>query len=251
MLATQLRQFTETGISGLDQMLDAKGIPTGHNIFILGSPGSGKTTLAVQYLHYGATKANEPGIFVTLDENPDQIRENVLAYGWDLEKLEAKGLLTIVDASPLRRVKSAVNLGNISIGKKDFSLVSLIEIIKRNAIEMKAKRIVIDPLATFMFQYPNEFERRDAFITLLEGISELGATSLFVSEVTHTSVERAHQFEEYLAEGVVLMLKRVVTEGMERLFQIEKMRGVNHDTKPRPYSISDEGIRVFPTEQFV
>ena len=57
-----------------------------------------------------------------------------------------------------------------------------------------------------------------------------------------------YHFEEYLAEGVIIMTKRIETEGNERIFQIEEMKGLNHDPKARPYAITADGIRVYPME---
>ena len=83
-----VRRYVPTGIEGLDTMLDGKGIPRGYVVLVLGSPGCGKTTLGVQFIYSGVTEHGENGVIVLLEEDPETIKENMLAFGWDLAKLE-------------------------------------------------------------------------------------------------------------------------------------------------------------------
>src|SRR6266705_5761199 len=69
-----------TGVKGLDELLGG-GFPEGRSILIVGSPGSGKTTFAMQYLYNGAL-LGETGLYVTLDEHPDHVKRNLQSYDW-------------------------------------------------------------------------------------------------------------------------------------------------------------------------
>jgi len=89
-----------TGIVNLDQMIGG-GLPEGYCYLLLGGPGAGKTTFGVQYLVNGILNQSETGIYVTLDEPPFSVRNNMREnFGWDLPSLEDKMKLAIVDASP-------------------------------------------------------------------------------------------------------------------------------------------------------
>lgn len=237
-----------TGVRGVDELLEGKGIPRGYIIFVLGGPGSGKTTLALQFLYNGAVKYGENGVYVSLDEDPYYLRLNAKRVGMDLESLEREGKLAMLDSSPIRRLPGSVQLGGVTIGKREFQILSLIDLIKRKATEVKAKRLVVDPLATFVIQYPTESERRTVILDLMQGIAELRCTTLLVSELSETAVDRTHQFEEYLAQGVISMRKILRTGGLLRVFSVEKMRGIDHDPQPHPYKISKDGVEVYPTE---
>ncbi len=240
--------FTATGVPGLDELLEGRGFPSGHLIFMLGSPGCGKTTLAFQFLRYGCENG-ENGIYVTLDETPEDLLKNMQRFGLNIDIFIHEKKMSIVDATPIRRFPGKVQLGAISIGKRDFSLASLIGAIQTHVKELGAKRLVIDPITSFLLQYPQEEDVRTACMDLMEGIAPLGCTTLFLSELKDTATERKYQFEEYLAHGVILARRLLRANGMIQSIQIEKMRGVDHDVNPHPYKFTPKGIEVFPSEQ--
>jgi len=165
-----------------------------------------------------------------------------------IEKLEKDKKLVIVDASPLRTIPGQVNIGKVSIGKRDFKMLSLIEIIKNRTKEIGAKRIVIDSISSLILQYPDESERRNAILDLFETVTDLGTTSLITTELRATALEREVQAEEFLSHGVIVF--HTFNEGgkLIRAIQIEKMRGVSHDHQLRPYKIYKNGIEVFSRE---
>ncbi len=248
MLMVERDEFARTGVKGVDEILANKGIPRSYVVFIIGSPGSGKTTLALQFLYNGAKEYGENGVYVSLDEEPDSLVKNAKAVGLDLAKLIKEDKLAIIDASPIRFLPGEVKLGDISVGKREFALISLIDAIKKNVERVGAKRLVVDPLATLILQYPDAAERRTAVLDLMQAIASTGCTTLLISELTTSSLYRKYQFEEFLAQGVLILRKILRPGGMLRIFTVEKMRGVDHDTQPHPYKIGDGGIEVYPSE---
>ncbi len=239
-----------TGVKGLDDMLGG-GLPLGHSILVCGGPGSGKTVLGVQFLYEGATTYGENGLYVSLDENPFWLRRHVIGFGWEIEKLERMGKIQIVDASPIRAVPGEIKVGEVSIGKTDFTLYSLWALIKTKAQEIMAKRVVIDPISSLVFQFPKASERRRALLDLFQTISNLNVTSLITTELRSTSLTRRVRTEEFLSQGVIVF--HTLTEGgrIVRAIQIEKMRGVPHDHQLRPYEINKNGIEIFPKENIL
>lgn len=235
-----------TGIPGVDKILADKGIPKGHTILVNGGPGSGKTTFAIQFLYVGVTQYGEPGVYVTLDEEPDDIKENMAAFGWDLKKLEDENKLKFINVSPVR-VAPSEGAGLIQIGMKEFRLIKLLEAIKQGVKEVNAKRIVVDPITMFTLQFPDEIERIYAMRDLLRDLRSTDCTNLLISELKGTGWEREHQFEEYLTQGVILLRTFLSGTKLVRVFQIVKMRGLAIDNQPRPYDISATGIEVHPT----
>ena len=239
-------EYVPTGIPGVDEILAGKGIPRGHTILISGGPGSGKTTFAIQFLYEGVTQHGESGIYVTLEEEPSDIRTNMLKYGWDLQKLEDEQKLVFINVSPVRVAPSDAG-ALIQIGMKEFRLIKLLEAIRQGIKDVKAKRVVVDPVTIFTLQYPDEVERIYAMRDLMRDLRRTGSTNLLISELKGTGWEREHQFEEYLAQGVILLRTFFKGDRLIRVFQVEKMRGLAIDNQPRPYDISVKGIEVYPT----
>ena len=237
--------WISTGVSGVDALLDGKGIPQGHTVLVSGGPGSGKTTFGIQFLHDGATRFNQPGLYVTLDEEPEDIKKNMIPFGWDLGALEKDIKLIFVNVSPVR-AQSSERTGLMQLGMKEFKLVKLFEAIRQGIHAVQAKRVVIDPVTMFMLQYPDETERIHAMKDLIVELRKTDCTHLMISELRGTGLEREYQFEEYLSQGVILLRTIQKSNQLVRMIQIEKMRGVDADTQPHPYEISDQGIEVYP-----
>ena len=122
--------YVRTGIPGVDELLEGKGLPQGYGIFVLGSPGSGKTTLGIQFLYEGVRQFSENGVYITLDEDIAYVKANAKRLGMDIEALEKEGKLALVDASPIRKIPAQLVVGEYRIGKKEFTLVSLMDMVK-------------------------------------------------------------------------------------------------------------------------
>jgi KaiC/GvpD/RAD55 family RecA-like ATPase len=232
-----------SGLAGLDVMLKG-GFPKGRIILIRGTPGMGKTILCAQYLYKGA-KQNEKGLFVSLEETEEQLVREMYLVGMDFRDLQKDGKITFLDASPIRHVPAEVKLGNINIGKRDFSLVALAKKIKSIASENGVQRIVIDPLTALSIQYPEDNERRLMVLDLLEVLTQTGATCVLTEDM---GVAGSKRIEEYSVHGVIHM--RPIRTGAEvvKTIEIVKMRETNHDDQTRLYRITEEGIVVYPDQ---
>jgi KaiC/GvpD/RAD55 family RecA-like ATPase len=236
----------QTGIPGVDTVLGGVGIPQGHTVLISGGPGSGKTTFAIQYLYTGATEHGEPGLYITLDEEPVDIKENMASFGWNLQQAEQEKKLSFINVSPVRAAPTE-RAGLLQLGMKEFRLVKLLEAVREGVEQIGAKRVVIDPVTMFTLQYPDEVERIYAMRDLIADFRQNGCTNLLISELKGTGLEREHQFEEYLVQGVILLRTVMKGDKLSRMFQVTKMRGLAVDNQPRPYDITSSGIEVYPT----
>jgi len=239
-----------TGIKGLDELLKG-GFPKGRCILIVGGPGSGKTIFAMQFLKAGA-EAGERGLYITLDENPEQVKMNMSSLGWDIDKLESEGKLFLLDATPFKRPKkieesTSFIQENLFIPSK-LTLKKLIVTIQKMVKEEDIQRIAVDPITALTLRYEKPYKRRRAFLAFFDALTNAGCTSIITSELKTTMLERSFQIEEFLSQGVIL-LHSIIHEGnVIRAIQIEKMRGIDHDSQIRPYKITSNGIEVFPRD---
>ena len=241
-----------TGIKGLDEVLHG-GLPKGRIILTVGSPGSGKTTFAMQFL-VGGANSGEPGLYVSLDEKPDRIKSDLSSFNWNIEKLERDGKLTLIDATQLRRPvqRSPTQVGGgrgVNLVLPELTLASLARTIRRIASEESVGRIVIDPITSLILRYPEEPKRRRALLLFFDALESTGCTCIVTSELRTSVLARRFQIEEYLSQGVILLHTMVHEGNVIRALQVEKMRGISHDTQLRPYQIGPTGIEVYPKDR--
>jgi len=239
-----------TGIKGLDELLGG-GFPEGRCILVVGSPGSGKTTFAIQYLQHGAM-LGETGLYVSLDEHPEHVKENLTSYNWDLDSLEKKGKLLIMDGSGLRRANVKPDGPHpvfSSSSSEGISFTELLRTVSKVVEGENVRRVALDPVTSLMLRYSEEVKRRRATIAFFDTLADSGCTSIVTSELKTSLMDRRFQLEEFLSHGVVLLHTLMHEGNVVRAVQIEKMRGISHDTQIRPYQFGPTGIEVFPRDK--
>jgi len=245
-------QAIQTGTKGLDDLLGG-GFPKGKCILVVGSPGAGKTILLMQFLKSGAL-ADERGLYVTMDETPEQVKNNLSSFGWNIDKLEEEGKLLFLDATMMRqsglRRQSGLLLGHEEITSEPRMTVRfLVETLSRIIKEEDIQRIAIDPITSIMLRYDQPSRRRRAMLMFFESLTESGCTSLVSTELRTSMLRRAFQLEEFLSQGVILMHMFVHSGNVIRAIQVEKMRGTAHDAQLRPYQITSTGVEVYPKDR--
>jgi KaiC/GvpD/RAD55 family RecA-like ATPase len=225
---------TAMGIDGLDTMIGG-GIPKNRIILICGGPGTGKTTIALQFLVNGVLKYGEKGLYVLLDQPLKKSLEEARYYGWDLDNLHQESKIEFLDVSGQIRSTDLID-------RSRFPVKKIIELIRDTALKADVKRIAVDSLATLTLHY-SDAERSIAILNLFNALDKTGATSLVTNEVRGGS-ERKVLLEEYLADGVIILQSSQVERGRVRTIEIEKMRGTIVDDQIRPYIISENGVKV-------
>ena len=203
----------------------------------------------------GGGNLGEPGLYISLEEKPERMKANLSSFGWNLDTLEHDGKITFIDATELRKPSSRIGQGVISAEDRitltlpEVTLGSLLRTVRHVAAEEGTQRIIVDPINSLMLRYPEEVKRRKAMLLFFDAIESTGCSCLMISELRTSVLERRFQLEEFLSEGIVLLHTMVHEGNVIRGIQIEKMRGVAHDTQLRPYQISDSGVEVFPKDR--
>ena len=228
----------KTGIPELDKLLHG-GYVKNSSIVVAGGVGTGKTILSLQFLWTGAKKYDEPGLLITMDESPSELRKEAAMFGWDLKELEDENLLAIIDvATPRAGLPS-----DERYALREVDLRQIIETVYNTQKEMNAQRAVIDSLSALGFRYESLGKIRSSIFQLTAFLNELEITTLLTTESPNNSVMSRYGIEEFLAQGVIqLFLKDDETGNLQRSFIVRKMRSTPHSLNRYFFEISEKGI---------
>lgn len=226
---------TPTGIYGLDEITSG-GLPEGRPTLVAGSAGCGKTLLAIEFLVRGATLYNEPGVFVTFEETPDELINNVASLGFDLDDLRKRGLLWIehiyLERSEIEEVGA-------------YTLDGLFIRLGYAFDRIGAKRVALDTLEVLFSGLRDEALIRAELRRLFRWLKERGVTAVVTAERGDGTITR-HGIEEYVADCVIVLDHRVTAQLSTRRIRIVKYRGTMHGTNEYPFLIDQHGFTVFP-----
>lgn len=226
-----------TLIEGFDD-ISHSGLPVGRSTLVSGTSGTGKTLLAVQFIYNGITHFQEPGVFVTFEESPSDIITNAQSFNWDLQQLIDEGKLFILDASPDPEGQDIV--GN-------FDLSALIERLQYAIRKYKAKRVSIDSVTAVFQQYDAASVVRREIFRLVARLKQVGVTTIMTTEREgeYGAVAR-FGVEEFVSDNVVIVRNVLEGERRRRTIEILKLRGTTHMKGEYPFTITNDGINIFP-----
>lgn len=218
-----------TGIEGFDTITRG-GLPLNRTTLISGSAGSGKTILAAQFLAQGILKANENGVFVTFEESPEDIRNNIYDFGWDVAQWEKEGKWVFVDGSP-ELSEDTVVIGNFDLG----ALLARIEYaVKRSG----AKRISMDSLGAIFTQFTDSATVRRELFRISSALKKMQVTCMMTSERIHEYGEIGrYGVEEFVADNVIILRNVLEDEKRRRTIEVLKFRGTEHQKGESPFTI--------------
>ncbi len=228
-------QKSPTGIEGFDE-ITLGGLPGGRSTLVCGSAGCGKTLLGVEFLVRGAVRYGEPGVFVTFEETPVELSENVASLGFDLNELEAQKKIYIDYV--------CIEPGEIEEAG-EYDLEGLFVRIGHAIDSIGAKRIVLDTIESLFSGLPNEAILRAELHRLFRFLKSKGVTAVITGERGNGNLTR-HGLEEYVSDCVILLDQRIEEQISIRRLRIIKYRGSLHGVNEYPFLIDENGISVLP-----
>ncbi|MGN6618096.1 MAG: circadian clock protein KaiC [Ilyomonas sp.] len=224
-----------TGITGLDEITGG-GLPAGRPTLVCGSAGSGKTLFAMEFIVNGATKFNEPGVFMAFEEKAEELSTNVASLGFDLHKLQEEKKLRLdyvhIDKSEIEET-GEYDLSGLFI-RLNYAIDSI-----------GAKRVVLDTIENLFGGLTNQAILRAELRRLFQWLKDKGVTAVITGEKGNGTLTR-HGLEEYVSDCVILLDHRVENQISTRRLRIIKYRGSAHGTNEYPFLIDEDGLSVLP-----
>ena len=263
----QLQQLQRipSGIPGFDQIVGG-GLIRDRVYLLAGPAGAGKTIFSTQFLYNGIAKYNENGIYVVLEETPQQLRENMYnSFGWNIQSYEDNGNIIILDA-----ISSRLGLSSAErfIVPRPFTLESLLYEIQNAIQTANARRVVIDSLDAMSLEL-TQVDLRSLIQRLTMILKSFGCTTLLVSGQAETNRQERKSVEEYVVDGMIRLhhsleesvsgettLEQNALQGNSleedsfsmkvraRKIEIPKMRGTSHSQHQHPFIINENGIEI-------
>jgi circadian clock protein KaiC len=227
-----------TGIPGFDVIAEG-GLPLARATLVAGTAGSGKTVFVTHFLAAGIMGFGDGGVMVTFEDSPDDIRRNMLGFGWDIEAWERDDKWAFVDVSPEPNEPPTI-VGSFDLG----GLLSRIEHAVRRT---NAKRVALDSLNALFVQFPDRALIRGELFRITTALKRMGVTVLFTAERTE-DYGALTQFgvEEFVADNVVLLRNILSDERRRRTLEILKFRGATHERGEIPFTVMEHGIITIP-----
>ena len=215
----------KTGIPGLDELMEG-GLIKNSATLVSGGTGTGKTIFCMQFLYNGAAMYNEPGVFLTFEEDRPKLIRDASRFGWDFEKLEKEKKLILAYEEPYNVEKFA-------------------DLLEKKVFEIKARRLVIDSTSVFGLAMENAHEVRMKLFDLTKLLRKMNITSVFTSEIMEDAKGLSRfGVEEFVADGVITMHYLGMGAEYSRSLMVRKMRATAHSEDIHPIKIDKRGLTV-------
>lgn len=226
-----------TGNAGLDGVLRG-GLPKDRLYLLEGTPGSGKTTLGLQFLFEGV-RQGESVLYITLSETSEELQSVAESHGWSLEGVH------LFELSAADAVLGGAQEQTI-LHPWESELGDTIELIQARVDELKPSRLVFDSLSEMRLLAQDPLRYRRQVLALKHFFARRGLTVLLVDDLTTNGGERDNHLHS-LCHGVLTLERLTLDFGAaRRRLQVQKLRGVDFIAGYHDFTIQRGGLEVYP-----
>lgn len=207
-----------TGNSGLGQVLRG-GLPANRLFLVEGMPGSGKTTLALEFLLDGLAR-DEPVLYITLSETSEELQLVAASHDWSLDGVHLFELASVEEVLGAGRDQSILHSWEMELG-------NTIQLIREEVDRVKPRRVVFDSLSEMRLLAQDPLRYRRQLLLLKQFFVGLDTTVLLVDDMTGANGSRDNHLHS-LCHGVITLERLTLDFGAaRRRMQVQKMRGVD------------------------
>ena len=234
----QFDKRCETGIEGLNEIL-GEGLPPNCLYLVQGDPGSGKTTLALQFLLEGV-RLGEKTLYITLSETKDELVKVARSHDWSLDSI---ALFELSSIDSLIRPEARTTVFHPS----EIELTKVSELLLEEIRRIQPVRVVFDSLSEFRLMAETALRYRRELINLKQELAKYNTTALLLDDRMDNSRIGGDPHVLSLTHGVIEMEQLSPDYGRSRRrLRVLKMRGMRFREGYHDYSIEKGGLRVFP-----
>lgn len=224
-----------TGIEGLDDILHG-GLARDRAFLLEGSPGTGKTTIALQFLLEGR-RAGERGLYITLSETADELGASAKSHGWRLDGIEVFELLPPENLLDEEQQQSLLYSSDLELGETTKRIFEALESAKPN-------RVVLDSLSEIRLLAQSSLRYRRQILALKHFFAKRHVTVLLLDDLT---TEINDKTVHSVAHGVLRLEELAPDYGTNRRrLKVVKYRGQDFRGGFHDFVIETGGVRVFP-----
>jgi circadian clock protein KaiC len=226
----------KTGIAGLDEVL-LGGLSRGHVFLLEGEPGAGKTTVALQFLLEGASRA-ERSLYITLSETEQELRQGAASHGWTLgAEIEVFELTQPESLLDTEQQQSLLYSSDLELGETTKLIFDAVE-------RVKPRRVVLDSLSEIRLLAQSSLRYRRQILAIKHYFTRYDATVIMLDDLT---VEVMDKTAYSVAHGVI-RLEEIAPDfgGERRRMRVLKYRGQKYRGGYHDFTITAGGINVFP-----
>ncbi|TCM45524.1 circadian clock protein KaiC [Rhizobium sp. PP-F2F-G48] len=226
-----------TGNTGLDRVLTG-GLPANRMYLYEGAPGSGKTTLALQFLLEGA-RLGERGFYITLSETKEELTAVAVSHGWDIGDFDVFEFNSVKDVFGDDREQSILHPWEMELGET-------VRLIQDEVERVRPQRVVFDSLSEMRLLAQEPLRYRRQVLALKQFFAGRETTVILVDDMTGNENGRDAQLHS-LCHGVVTLERLTLEFGAaRRRLQVQKLRGVDFTAGYHDFRILKGGIEVYP-----
>lgn len=224
-----------TGIAGLDEILGG-GFPRNRMYLIEGTPGAGKTTLALQFLLEGAARG-EAGVYATLSETEEELRDVAASHGWSLDAITICDLQTSEESLKADSQYTLFHPSEVELSETTRSVLDIVE-------RVNPTRVVFDSLSEMRLLARDSLRYRRQILALKHYFTERQCTVLLLDY----PAPRSGDFQLQSLTHGVLTLEHLNPEygGQRRRLRVQKIRGVRFHNGYHDFHILTGGLAVYP-----